>query len=171
MGANRLRPRQPQASLRPNRTGRSTSSASLYSSSFWKPWKRLFTTHTKAQPSASHRQPSRSVLAGLSNPESASCKSFSLSVSLLKAIRIFFRTNKSTCLEWFARVRFYIISLSMKTGNYEIAVRQSYEFIQYAQQHSQTSVSRLAVAFAEFFLSKTLFLKRVLSSSKSSSIW
>ncbi len=61
----------------------------------------------------------------------------------LKAIKIFFRTNKSTCIDWFSRVRYFIIHISIKSGHYEIAIRQSYEYIQHAIKQNLTSVSKI----------------------------
>ena len=60
----------------------------------------------------------------------------------LKAIKIFFRTNKSTCIDWFARVRYLIIHISIKSGHYEIAIRQSYDYIQHTIKNNLTSVNK-----------------------------
>lgn len=57
-----------------------------------------------------------------------------------KAVKIFFRTNKSTCNEWFWRVRFFLINIAVKCNHFEIAVRHSYEYIHYALQHYLTTV-------------------------------
>ncbi len=58
-------------------------------------------------------------------------------------MKIFFRTNQKTCNEWFWRIRLYIINISFKCGCYELAVRQSYEYIQYYLQQNLTNSSEL----------------------------
>ena len=58
-----------------------------------------------------------------------------------KAVKVFFRTNKSTCNEWFWRVRFYLIKICVKCNLYELAVRHCYEYIQYSIQHNLTSTA------------------------------
>ncbi|CAF0784356.1 unnamed protein product [Brachionus calyciflorus] len=58
-----------------------------------------------------------------------------------KAVKLFFRTNKSTCNEWFSRVRFFLSLLSTKSGNYEIAIRHCWEYLQYCFQHNLTTSS------------------------------
>lgn len=58
-----------------------------------------------------------------------------------KAVKLFFRTNKSTCNEWFWRVRYFLVKICVKCKLYEIAVRHCYEYIQYAIQHNLTLVS------------------------------
>ncbi len=55
-------------------------------------------------------------------------------------MKIFFRTNKNTCNEWFWRVRFSLICICLKNAHYEIAVRHSYEYINYSIQHNLTNV-------------------------------
>jgi ribosome-associated toxin RatA of RatAB toxin-antitoxin module len=55
-----------------------------------------------------------------------------------KAVKIFFRTNKNTCNEWFWRVRYSLISICIKNSHYEIGVRHCYEFIQFSMQHQLT---------------------------------
>ena len=55
-------------------------------------------------------------------------------------VKVFFRTNKSTCNEWFWRVRFYLINICVKTNHFEVAIRHSYEYIEYAIQHNLTLV-------------------------------
>jgi PI-3-kinase-related kinase SMG-1 len=57
-----------------------------------------------------------------------------------KPVKIFFRTNKSTCNEWFWRVRYFIVNICCKSGHYELAVRQSYEYIQHCVNHNLTTV-------------------------------
>lgn len=63
-----------------------------------------------------------------------------------KPVKLFFRTNKSTCNEWFWRVRFSMINIALRSDHYEIAIRHSYEYIQYCLQHNLTSVSYLISA-------------------------
>lgn len=68
----------------------------------------------------------------------------SIAQPTLKAIKIFFRTNKSTCIDWFSRVRYFIIHIAVKSGHYEISIRQSYEYIQNAIKHNLTQVISLS---------------------------
>ncbi len=53
-----------------------------------------------------------------------------------KSVKIFFRTNKSTCNEWFKRVRFYLISICMRTGHHELVIRHSWEYILNSLQYN-----------------------------------
>ena len=43
---------------------------------------------------------------------------------LSQAVRLFFRTNKSTCQEWLSRIRGIITSVSIECGEPATAVRQ-----------------------------------------------
>ncbi len=58
-----------------------------------------------------------------------------------KPIKIFFRTNKPTCNEWFWRVRYYLVSISLRTGHYELAIRHAYEYISYSLQQNLGSTN------------------------------
>ena len=55
-----------------------------------------------------------------------------------KSVKLFFRTNKPTCNEWFCRIRFYLINICAKSGHYELLVRQANEYIQYCVLHNLT---------------------------------
>ena len=48
-----------------------------------------------------------------------------------KTVKIFFRTNKTTCNEWFLRIRYYLINICAKSGHHELLIRQSSEYIKY----------------------------------------
>lgn len=56
-------------------------------------------------------------------------------------IKAFFRTNKNTCSDWFARVRYFLIHVCVKSGHFEIAVRNCQEYVQSAMQHNSTNVN------------------------------
>lgn len=53
-----------------------------------------------------------------------------------KVTKAFFRTNKQTCNDWFCRIRFNMINVSIRSGNYETAVRHSYEYLNYFVMHN-----------------------------------
>ena len=57
-------------------------------------------------------------------------------VDTSKATRAFFRTNKQTCNDWFCRIRFNMINVSMRSGNYETTVRHSFEYLSYFASHN-----------------------------------
>jgi serine/threonine-protein kinase SMG1 len=53
-----------------------------------------------------------------------------------KPVKLFFRTNKTTCNEWFLRIRYYLINICAKSGHHELLIRQSSEYIQYCMLHN-----------------------------------
>ena len=63
-----------------------------------------------------------------------------------KTVKLFFRTNKSTCNEWFWRIRFYLINICAKSGHYELLVRQSNEYIHYCVLHNLTTTNEFEQA-------------------------
>ncbi len=52
-----------------------------------------------------------------------------------KQVKVFFRTNKSTCSEWFWRVRLHLVRICARTGLHELTVRQAQEFAEYSVAH------------------------------------
>ena len=53
-----------------------------------------------------------------------------------KFVKLFFRTNKSTCNEWFWRVRVHLVAACMRAAHYELVIQHASEFIHHALAQS-----------------------------------
>ncbi len=62
-----------------------------------------------------------------------------------KAVKVFFRTNKSTCTEWFWRVRLHLVRICASSGLHELSVRQAEEYVGYVVQHGITMGSEFEI--------------------------
>ena len=68
-----------------------------------------------------------------------------LSLPLLpKAVKFFFITNKSTCLEWLNRIRIPIILTAVRSGQYEAATRNCYQYLHHVCALGQAEVNILS---------------------------
>ena len=81
------------------------------------------------------------------------CESTAISLNKPnKLTKSFFRTNKQTCYEWFWRIRYFLIVLCLRIGNYEQTVRHSNDYIIYAIEHQNintTDFEQVIIYFAK----------------------
>ena len=59
----------------------------------------------------------------------------------MQAVRTFFRTNRSTCLEWLARIRLAVIVIAEQAGQSAVVVRQAWELMRDMKHAGNTQVS------------------------------
>ena len=61
--------------------------------------------------------------------------------SARQVVRTFFRTNRSTCLEWLARVRLAVIVIAEQAGQTSLVVRQAWELMRDMKHSNATQTN------------------------------
>ena len=61
--------------------------------------------------------------------------------STRQVVRTFFRTNRSTCLEWLARVRLAVIVIAEQAGQTALVVRQAWELMRDMKHSNATQTN------------------------------
>ncbi|CAF1174376.1 unnamed protein product [Didymodactylos carnosus] len=69
---------------------------------------------------------------------------------LPKPIKFFFMTNKSTCFEWLNRIRIPIILTAVRSGQYEAAVRNCWQYITHICTLGQAETSEFEFVVISF---------------------